>query len=247
MLLNLVVNSGMFGINTKPRFVPQRGVVSFICSLVCHTRTWRRRWMKPKRKKSRPHQEQSWNEWKDRRLDTKERRAYCEYNNQHFILDCGPIGLSVVGDHPYGRFPVDRGSQRLSRTERTGLVRGRYFTVEERKRKEILNHLIAIEPKVMNWLLMDIVVADVWHTGWSKSRTPSRAEMKHLPGKLNIAFSNTTYLNIIWRFSSTTIHCSNLYDLYCKMNHVSVFGKLLKSYPRRLKAANDTKGYHTHY
>ena len=29
---------------------------------------------------------------------------------------------------------------------------------------------------------------------------PYPAEMKNVPGKLSIAFSNTTYLNIIWRF-----------------------------------------------
>ena len=64
---------------------------------------------------------------------------------------------------------------------------------------------------------------------------PSRAEMKNPPEKLRIAFSNTTYLNIIWRFSSTTMHYLCLYDSYCKMNHVSIFGVLLKSYFCRLR------------
>ena len=33
-----------------------------------------------------------------------------------------------------------------------------------------------------------------------KTYPPSRAEMKNSPGKLSIAFSNTTYLDIIWKF-----------------------------------------------
>ena len=53
---------------------------------------------------------------------------------------------------------------------------------------------------------------------------PSRPEMKNPPGKLSIAFSNTTYGNIILRFSSTTMHYFYPYDSYCKMNHVSIFG-----------------------
>ena len=24
--------------------------------------------------------------------------TYCEYNGKHYVLDCGPIGLSVVGE-----------------------------------------------------------------------------------------------------------------------------------------------------
>ena len=59
------------------------------------------------------------------------------------------------------------------------------------------------------------------------SYPPSRAEMKNAPGKLSIAFSNTIYLNIIWRFSSTTMHYLCLYDWYCKMSHVSIFDVLL--------------------
>ena len=34
-----------------------------------------------------------------------------------------------------------------------------------------------------------------------KTYPPSRAEMKNPPGKLSIAFSNTTYLDIIWKIS----------------------------------------------
>ena len=36
--------------------------------------------------------------------------------------------------------------------------------------------------------------------GDPKLAPPSRAEMKNAPAKLSIAFSNTTYLNIIWSF-----------------------------------------------
>ena len=34
-----------------------------------------------------------------------------------------------------------------------------------------------------------------------KTYPPSRAEMKNSPEKLSIAFSNTTYLDIIWKIS----------------------------------------------
>ena len=71
--------------------------------------------------------------------------------------------------------------------------------------------------------------------GDQKNVPPSRAEKKNSPGKLSIAFSNTTFLDIIWRFSSTTMHYLCLYDSYCKMNHVSIFGVLLKSYFCRLR------------
>ena len=68
-----------------------------------------------------------------------------------------------------------------------------------------------------------------------KTYPPSRAEIKNPPGKLSTSFSNTTYLDIIWRFSFTARHYLCLYDSYCKMNHVSIFGVLLKSYFCRLR------------
>ena len=48
--------------------------------------------------------------------------------------------------------------------------------------------------------------------GDQKNVPPSRAEKKNSPGNLSIAFSNTTYLNIVRRFSSTTMH-------YVSMTH----------------------------
>ena len=76
-----------------------------------------------------------------------------------------------------------------------------------------------------------------------KTYPPSRAEMKNPPEKLSIAFSNTTYLNIIWRFLSTTMYYLCFYDSYCKMNHVSIFGVLLKSYFCRLRDRSKFTGY----
>ena len=62
---------------------------------------------------------------------------------------------------------------------------------------------------------------------------PSRAEMKNPAGKLSIAFSNTTYLNIIWRVSCSTIDYLRLNESLCKMSSIyfwtflGVFGVII--------------------
>ena len=57
--------------------------------------------------------------------------------------------------------------------------------------------------------------------GDQKFVPPSRAEMKNPPGKLSIAFSNTIYLNIIWKVSTSEINHLRLSESFTKIDNVS--------------------------
>ena len=50
--------------------------------------------------------------------------------------------------------------------------------------------------------------------------TPHPTKMKKAPEKLSIAFSNRTYLDIIWRVSCSTIDFLRLNESLCKMSSI---------------------------
>ena len=56
--------------------------------------------------------------------------------------------------------------------------------------------------------------------GDQKNEPPSRAMMKSSDEKLSNAFSNTTYLDIIWRVSSARIHYLRFSDSFNKIGNV---------------------------
>ena len=81
--------------------------------------------------------------------------TYCEYNGQHFVLDCGPIGLSVVGE--VAIIYMEDFQMRAKSTEYPELSAWPWYVDDsvlkcQRQRSDpILNHLNSIEPGVIRF------------------------------------------------------------------------------------------------
>ena len=79
---------------------------------------------------------------------------------------------------------------------------------------------------------------------------PYPAKRKNAPEKLSIAFSNTTYLNIIWRVSCSTIDYLRLSDSFCKMSSIyfwTFWAFLVSSSTSSTAAQNFVKSDQTKY
>ena len=76
--------------------------------------------------------------------------TYCEYNGKHMILDCGPIGLSVVGE--VAIIYMEDFQMRAKRDDLPELNNWPWYVddsvlkCKKNKAEEILNHLNNIEP-----------------------------------------------------------------------------------------------------
>ena len=81
--------------------------------------------------------------------------TYCEYNGQHFVLDCGPIRLSVVGE--VAIIYMEDFQMRAKSTEYPELSTWPWYVDDSvlkclrRKSEPILNHLNSIEPGVIRF------------------------------------------------------------------------------------------------
>ena len=77
--------------------------------------------------------------------------TYCEYNGRHYVLDCGPIGLSVVGE--IAIIYMEDFQMRAKSEDYPELqdwpwyVDDSVLKCKRNKANEILNHINNIEPE----------------------------------------------------------------------------------------------------
>ena len=76
--------------------------------------------------------------------------TYCEYDGKHYVLDCGPIGLSVVGE--VAIIYMEDFQMRAKTEDFPELAHWPWYVddsvtkCKKRRSKEILDHLNSIEP-----------------------------------------------------------------------------------------------------
>jgi len=77
--------------------------------------------------------------------------TYCEYDGKHYVLDCGPIGLSVVGE--VAIIYMEEFQMRAKTEEFPELANWPWYVddsvtkCKQKRAKEILDHLNSIEPE----------------------------------------------------------------------------------------------------
>ena len=81
--------------------------------------------------------------------------TYCEYNGQHYVLDCGPIGLSVVGEVAIiymEDFQMKSKSPEFPELNSwPWYVDDSVLKCKREKGEQILNHLNSIEPGIIRF------------------------------------------------------------------------------------------------